>query len=177
MRETISSPPRTIMEVYRMLPEGTLAELINGVIYMSPAPKPHHQRISRLLILLLSEFIEQKKLGEIFNAPIDVFLGDDQNAVQPDLVFISSTNSHIVKETAIEGVPDLLVEILSPGNDQHDLVKKKDLYQAFGVREYWIVDPDTKKTLVYELRGKVYRLVSEQSGKIVSPLFQHTFEF
>ena len=70
----IVSPPRTIMEVYKMLPEGTLAELINGQIYMSPTPTNLQQRISRKLLIKLSDFVEANDLGEVFNAPLDVYL-------------------------------------------------------------------------------------------------------
>ena len=73
MNVEISSPPRTIMEVFKMLPEGTLAELINGQIYMSPTPTNLHQRISRKIVIKLSEFVEKNDL-EKFNSHLMMFL-------------------------------------------------------------------------------------------------------
>lgn len=76
--------------------------------------------------------------GTIVVAPMDVYF-DDNNIVQPDLIYVSNENSHILK-TRIEGVPDLLVEILSPSSGNHDKIRKKAVYERFGVQEYWIVD-------------------------------------
>lgn len=174
----IPSPPRTIMEVFKMLPEGTLAELINGQIYMSPTPTNLHQRISRKLEIKLIEFIERNFLGEIFHAPLDIYLDSEANAVQPDIIFISKENaSQPLDEVPYEGVPDLLVEILSPSNNKHDLVVKKELYEKFGVKEYWIVEPFSKEVTVYKLQGSSYILASKEIGKVHSPLLNYQFEF
>lgn len=128
MEEMISRPPRTIMEVYKMLPEGTLAELISGVLYMSPSPVRLHQRIVTMLSARISLYVEDNKLGEVYVAPFDVYLDECANAVQPDIVFVAKKNLSII-ERHIHGVPDLVVEVLSEGNKSHDLIKKKDLYQ------------------------------------------------
>jgi Uma2 family endonuclease len=174
----IPSPPRTIMEVYKMLPEGTLAELINGQIYMSPTPTNLHQRISRKLEIKLIDFIDRNFLGEIFHAPLDIYLDNEANAVQPDIIFISKENpSQPLDEVPYQGVPDLLVEILSPSNNKHDLVVKKELYEKFGVKEYWIVDPFSKEVTVYKLQGALYVLASKEIGKVHSPLLSYQFEF
>jgi len=172
------TPPRTLMEVYKMLPEGTLAELINETLYMSPAPTPKHQRIVRKLSSVISDFVEKKKIGEIFISPCDVFLDEISNAVQPDIVYIASYNSFIVKEDeSIQGVPDLIIEILSPGNSKHDKVIKKELYEKFGVKEYWIVNPDTKETTGYQLKDNVYSELGSFTGRIQSVLLNSPFEF
>jgi Uma2 family endonuclease len=174
----IPSPPRTIMEVFKMLPEGTLAELINGQIYMSPTPTNLHQRISRKLEIKLIEFIESNFLGEIFHAPLDIYFDSEANAVQPDIIFISKENaSQPLDEVPYKGVPDLLVEILSPSNNKHDLVVKKELYEKFGVKEYWIVEPFSKEVTVYKLQGSSYILASKEIGKVLSPLLNYQFEF
>ena len=174
----IPSPPRTIMEVFKMLPEGTLAELINGQIYMSPTPTNLHQRISRKLEIKLIEFIESNFLGEIFHAPLDIYFDSEANAVQPDIIFISKENaSQPLDEVPYKGVPDLLVEILSPSNNKHDLVVKKELYEKFGVKEYWIVEPFSKEVTVYKLQGSSYILASKEIGKVHSPLLSYQFEF
>ena len=123
--QSIKTPPRTMMEVFKSLPEGTLAELINGNLYMSPAPTPKHQRIIRKLTIAISSFVDNSNLGEVFIAPCDVFLDQHSNAVQPDIIFISNEQKSIVREDAIHGIPDMLIEILSPSNSDHDLIRKK----------------------------------------------------
>jgi Uma2 family endonuclease len=165
------------MEVYKMLPEGTLAELIDGSLYMSPAPTTKHQRIIGEVFKKLSSFTESHRLGEVFLSPCDVFLDELSNAVQPDLIYVSSSKSKIVKEDAIHGVPDLLIEVLSTGNSQHDLVRKKDLYEKFGVVEYWVINPETKDCIGYSLDNGVYIECGRLIGKIVFRIFPYELEF
>jgi Uma2 family endonuclease len=162
-----------------MLPEGTLAELVNGQLYMSPAPNTNHQRASGKIGFELRSFIEQHSLGETFHAPYDVYLDDEENAVQPDIVFVSTQNSSIIKPHGIVGVPDLVIEFLSTGNNKHDLITKKELYERFGVKEYWIIDPSTKESIVYKLRERQFQfeLAEQNVGKLFSPMFNQIFQF
>jgi Uma2 family endonuclease len=169
--ESIKIPPRTIMEVFKMLPEGTLAEIINGSIFMSPSPTTRHQVILRQLAFVIFDFIKHKRKGaEIFFSPYDVFLDEHSNAVQPDIVLVSAENKSIIKEDAIHGIPDMLIEILSPSNEDHDLVRKKDLYEKFGVPEYWIINPETKETVGFFLKDGKYRESGHYAGKIHSAI-------
>jgi Uma2 family endonuclease len=177
MQHHLQAPPRTAMEVYKMLPEGTLAEVIDGSLYMSPAPNTNHQKIVRSLFLKMFDYTASNHLGETFFAPHDVFLDEISNAVQPDIIFIASRNLSILKDDAIHGVPDLLVEVLSPGNVEHDTIKKKSTYEKFGVQEYWIVNPDTKEAIGYTQSNKLYVECGRFTGKIVSLLLKQQFEF
>jgi Uma2 family endonuclease len=178
MQETMLHPPRTIMEVFKMLPEGTLAEVIENTLYMSPTPTSQHQRLVRTLLRKLDALVEEQKLGEMFISPLDVFLDESSNAVQPDLFFIQSENIPMVNPNGhVHGVPDLIIEILSPGNKKHDTVRKKDLYEKFRVKEYWIVDPSTKTTTGYQLVENNFSLIGEFSGEIKSILLNHSFTF
>jgi len=176
MADLLERPPRTIMEVYRMLPEGTLAELIDGIIYMSPSPNDNHQAISMTLSIEMGSYIRKKKLGRLFAAPLDVFFDEESNAVQPDIIFIAEENIGIIKGQ-IFGVPDLIIEVLSPGSREHDTVKKKNLYEKFGVKEYWIIDPQTGDSIGYCLDGNQFKEFYRSNGKISSRLLDHTFEF
>lgn len=153
---------------FALLPEGTLAELLDGEIFMVPAPIPEHQRVSGKLYSLLLRFVERNQLGEIFFSPIDVFL-DERNVVQPDLIFISKARNSIVREKRIEGAPDWVAEILSEGNAYHDLKTKKKLYEKHGVLEYWIVDPMERSVEVFSNGESGFKLIaSSGSGKIAS---------
>jgi Uma2 family endonuclease len=177
MELLIERPPRTLMEVYEMLPEGTLAELIENQIYMSPAPVSAHQKLLFKIASILTEVVEKKEKGEVIIAPFDVKLDSSKNAVQPDITVILKTNPNQIQDGKYAGVPDLLVEVLSPGNKDHDLITKKDLYERFGVKEYWIVDPDTKLALVFSLQRQSYQKVGESIGKIRSLLLSADFDF
>ncbi len=179
MQSRSTSPPRTIMELYQMLPEGTLAELINGSIYMSPAPSPKHQSVIReLAFSILSYLRENSNKGELFFAPCDVFLDEQSNAVQPDIIFISEDNKSIIRQDAIHGIPNLIIEVLSPGNSEHDLITKRMLYEKFGVQEYWVVFPETEETIGFFLKAGNYLESGRHSHKIHSVLLNNTvFEF
>lgn len=172
---SIERHPRTEMEVFKSLPEGTLAEIINGKIYMSPSPTTAHQRVLRRISSALINFVEREKTGgEIFFAPFDVFLDEHANAVQPDIIFVSGQNRLIVKEDAIHGTPDLLIEILPPGNIEHDLVRKKALYEKMGVLEFWIITPDTKETVGFFLKDGKYSESGRYVGVIRSAILDNT---
>jgi Uma2 family endonuclease len=175
---SIDSPPRTMMEVFKMLPEGTLVELINNILYMSPPRFANHQIASKNIFRKLLELVEDKDKGLVFYAPLDVYLDEIENAVQPDLIVILRNNLKIIDEKGhIHGVPDMLIEILSKDNEDHDLIRKKQLYERFGVKEYWIIEPDSKLAMGFELKNKQYTLITEDIGLIKSNLLQVSFTF
>ncbi len=159
-----------------MLPEGTLAEVIDNQLFMSPSPTGKHQRVLTKLFLRIGLFIEQNGLGEVFAAPFDVFLDEERNAVQPDFFFVSKDNLSIVdNEGTVHGVPDLIIEILSPGNKTFDQVTKKELYERYGVKEYWTIDPGTRETKGYTLVGSKYQIITSSAGRISSHLLKAEF--
>jgi Uma2 family endonuclease len=169
MKPQLDIPPRTIMEVYKMLPEGTLAEVIENQIYMSPSPSFDHQDI---LIEIASQLRNHLKgRAKVAVAPFDIYLDESKNAVQPDIVVILNSSKGILNRKGhFHGVPEFVIEILSQGNRDYDLIRKKDLYQKFGVQEYWIVDPDTKLAMGFVLENNQYALKGEEIGTINSEL-------
>jgi|688.fasta_scaffold1036610_1 Uma2 family endonuclease len=170
------SPPRTILQAYRCLPEGTMAQLIQNQIIMSPAPLDRHQQISLELSSELFYFVKKNKLGAVREAPYDVYL-DEKNAFQPDILFVSNENIHLIKKDGLHGAPDLVIEILSPSNSKYDLKVKKDVYEQYGVKEYWIVDPEDKSVTGYTLKDGVFILLMKSLGKIQSALLGWSVEF
>ncbi len=98
------------------------------------------------------------------------------NAVEPDLIVVLNKNNSIIKDH-IHGVPDILIEILSPGNNKHDTVRKKNLYERFGVKEYWIIDPQTNEAIGFELNQNRFREIGTYHKKIVSLLLKNEFYF
>lgn len=136
-----------------------LYELLKGTLVRKSSPTLIHQRISRKLVFVIENYILQKKCGEIFYAPLDVVL-DEHTAPQPDLVYVSNENAAVLneEELVIVGTPDLVVEILSPGTAKRDKTLKKEIYEEFGVKEYWLVDPGNKTIEVYTLQNNHYEL-------------------
>lgn len=174
----VGSPPRTMMEIFKMLPEGTLAELIDNQIYMSPSPVFIHQITLKKIAKLLDDIIEETGKGFVIPAPFDVYLDEVSNAVQPDIVVILRANKGALDQLGhFKGIPDLLIEFLSPGNRTHDLVRKKDLYEHFGVQEYWVIDPETKLVMIFELKKGKYELIAEDIGIIKSELLNVSLTF
>lgn len=134
---------------YLELPDdGKRYEVIEGELIMSPAPHTSHQFISLNFVLKLATFVIEKKLGKICYAPVDVLLSET-NIVQPDILFVAADNLNIITEKNIKGVPDLIIEIVSPSSGYYDLVAKKEIYEQFGVSEYWIIDPMKQRVEIY----------------------------
>ncbi|MFJ1490805.1 Uma2 family endonuclease [Capnocytophaga canis] len=139
-------------------------ELLKGKIFkMSPAPSLKHQKISMNLSGLLWQFLRGKKC-QLFSAPFDVRLpkkdekGDNiHTVVQPDLCVICDESK--LDERGCIGAPDLIIEILSPGNSKKEMKNKFELYQESGVEEYWIVNPTDENILVNVLEDGKYRIL------------------
>lgn len=172
----MNRPPRTAMEVFKLLPEGTLCEVIENQLYMAPPPSDSHQKASVILLLQIGNYILENDLGEVRHAPYGVFL-DAENAVEPDLIFLTKERLHLIQKDGIHGAPDIIVEILSPNNRKYDSITKRNLYEKFGVKEYWIVDPETKLATGYEWKeGKYYEL-GTSTATLPSKLLRQTFSF
>jgi len=127
--------------------DGNRYEVIEGVLYMSTSPSSFHQWITKRIARVLMAQIDDTGIGETFWAPLGVFMpGCDP--VQPD-IFVVRTDDLAIVQTRIEGVPSLLVEILSPSNSSADTDVKRRAYARAGVPEYWIVRPARRDVLVY----------------------------
>jgi Uma2 family endonuclease len=159
-----------------MLPEGTRAEIIDGVLYMSPASLVNHQVVISTLLASFYNFTVKKRSGKVFTSPIDVYL-NEQNAFQPDIIFISKSNKGIIKDDGIYGAPDLVIEVLSPGTSRTDLTKKKIVYEKAGVKEYWVVDPKTKLATGFLLLKGKFEEFKKEKGKLSSSLLKHVIKF
>lgn len=154
---------RLTYDDYAALPDdGNRYELASGALeLLSPAPSPTHQMISHRLVTAFTNVCEKDYI--ILYAPLDVILAEDE-VRQPDIVVINRERQAIVTDRGIEGPPDLVVEILSPSTALKDRRDKKEVYAAYGVKEYWIVDPvhetieqwtyrEIDQTKRYELNG------------------------
>lgn len=161
--ETATWPPQgqwTYEDYVRLPRDGWQYEVIYGRLIVVPAPMPTHQQVVIRLGAALLNFLRHHPLGEVFPAPTDVLVPGKAEPVQPDLVFVAAERLHIVTKRAIEGAPDLAVEVLSPSTWLDDRRTKYALYADLGVREYWIVDADERTVEVFSLQEGRYGLVN-----------------
>ena len=158
---------------YCLLPEDrNQYELFDGELVMTPSPSARHQEIVTELAGALRNFVRKGSLGKVYVAPLDIIF-TEHTVVQPDILFISQERVKTVVQEKVEGAPDLVVEVLSPSTFYKDLRKKMAVYSQFGVKEYWIVDPE-RKTIELYCRGKEeLELASRFSAEetFESPLF------
>lgn len=162
---------RLSVNYYKILPEGAPYQLIEGNLIMTPAPNPRHQIILGNIVEEIRQFTREK--GIVLFSPIDVYL-DDENAFQPDLIFIFNERKEIIKKDGIYGAPDLVIEILSPSTAHYDLKEKFRVYERSGVKEYWIVDPELNSIEVYVNEGTKFSLITkvEKDGEAGSLLLK-----
>jgi Uma2 family endonuclease len=146
----------TATEFFQLPQSAQPTELIDGELLVSPSPVPEHQRVSRRLVILLNSIIPD---GELFYAPVDVYL-DEANVVQPDILWVAENSRCKIGDKRLEGPPDLIVEVFSPGTARKDKITKFRLYERHGVSEYWMVDPQERYLEVYRLESRQYILQS-----------------
>ncbi len=149
-------------------------ELINGEIVKRASPNSPHQNLFSELFILLGVFIKKNKLGKLYSAPFDVVL-DEENVPQPDIFFITKKREFIIEPNGpVIGAPDLVIEILSKSTAKYDRGIKKDLYEKFQVKEYWIADPKNASIEVYEIVEGKYKLVgyAAEEGVITSSVLE-----
>lgn len=142
---------------YAALPDdGNRYEVVDGVLYMAPAPTLAHQAANRWFLYYLTAHVQVPNLGQVFGAPTDVELpaGD---VLQPDVVVVLNSTSALFTKTRIIGTPDLIVEIASPGTSGYDRRQKQDAYARAGVKEYWIADPAAQTVELLMLENGAYR--------------------
>lgn len=137
------------IEDYYAIPEDVRVELIDGLIYNMGAPSTNHQHLAMEISYALMDYVKKNKgRCKVLFAPVDVQLDcDDKTMVQPDVLVICDDSK--INQRCIFGAPDLVVEILSPSTRKKDMSKKLAKYIEAGVREYWIVDPDEMRVIVY----------------------------
>lgn len=152
---------------YAAIPsDGRRYELLEGELYVTPAPSPLHQRVSKRLQRQLEAYFEGRLLGEVFNAPIDVIL-TPHDVFQPDLVVV--TQSSQISQRGIEGPPLLVVEILSPSTRVQDRGAKARRYAQLGIPHYWLVDPEIPRIECYRADSERYVLLLESEGQASTP--------
>jgi len=139
---------------YLALPETiNRVELIGGELVREPSPGASHQKIVGNLYYHLRRFVRRRRLGTVFLGPLDVVLGaeGEEEVFQPDILVVARDRLAIVGKV-VRGAPDLVIEVLSPSTTTRDREVKQRAYAHYGVREYWIVDPESRTIEVLSLR-------------------------
>lgn len=150
------SPPSvrfTYQDLVGLPSDGQRHEIVDGEHIVTPSPKTKHQQVSTNLAVALGLYLRQNPIGAIFVAPLDVALSN-VDVVQPDLLYIARERAGIITEQNIQGAPDLVVEILSPGTRTTDEVFKRALYERAGVTQYWLVDPELELITIHRRNAR-----------------------
>jgi Uma2 family endonuclease len=160
-----SKAPETILpgklgydDFWELPDDGNRYEIINGKLYVTPAPAMRHQLVSTRLMRALDRHVVSARIGHVFHAPTAVILGPHRQ-VQPDLLFISRERNKLVTSREVAGAPDLAIEIVSPSSKKTDRAVKSAAYADSGISWYWIVDPDERTVEEFRLETGQYHLV------------------
>jgi Uma2 family endonuclease len=149
---------------YAALPDdGKRYELLDGELFVMPAPSGWHQVIAGNLVWALEGYVRARRIGKVLFAPLDVIFADT-SVVEPDVVYLDSARLPLLGRRGVEGAAALLVEILSPSTTRRDREVKFALYARYGVPFYWIVDPEARVLEAYRLEGTAYVLAMRASG-------------
>lgn len=142
----------TLDDIYA-LPEGSRAELIDGMIYNMAPPSRNHQKILNYINTEINLYLRNKNgKCEVYPVPFAVFLNQDQvNYVEPDISVICDNSK--LNDRGCNGAPDWIIEIVSPGSRRLDYLVKLFKYRTAGVREYWIADLEKNRIMVYYFEG------------------------
>jgi Uma2 family endonuclease len=135
-------------------PPGVRLELVDGEIAVSPSPIPEHSLVVTELATLLNAYVAKHRLGRVL-MDVDTIFGE-HDVRRPDIFYFAKGRTHLIGEKAIEGSPDLCVEVTSPSSRRTDRKDKFELYAAGKVKYYWIVDPRQRTIEAYRLRGGQY---------------------
>ena len=146
---SILSHPRTYADLQRARETSDERwELIEGELFVAPAPSLMHQIVSHRLAVLLDRAIVEPGRGWVIEAPFDVYL-DEQDILQPDLVVVLQDRQDALHSAGLASAPSLAIEIISPSTASRDRVRKRRVFARHGVPEYWLVDPERGTVTIY----------------------------
>ncbi|MCA8969091.1 MAG: Uma2 family endonuclease [Planctomycetes bacterium] len=166
-----STTQLTYDDYLRLPDDGRRYEILDGELFVSPAPMTRHQRWLVRLTALCFDVLESNGVGIVLVAPIDVEMGP-HDIVQPELAVVRTERRSILHDTRIIGAPDLVVEVLSKSTARIDLGRKSARYAHAGVAEYLIVDPETRRVeRRTDPRGDRYESIETFTERVMSQVF------
>ncbi|MGE0447626.1 MAG: Uma2 family endonuclease [Vicinamibacterales bacterium] len=153
--------------------DGKRHELIDGEHYVTPSPNTKHQHIVGELHFLIRGWLEVHPVGRVFLSPFDVVF-TQFDVVEPDLLYMSNTRAaDVLTDLNVQGAPELVVEIASPGTRKRDASLKRTLYERTGVSEYWLVEPKGDRVRVYRREGARFAApvdLTREAGDVLTTL-------
>lgn len=156
--------------------EATMAEWVDGEVFVMSPVAEQHQEIIAFLIKVLGLHVEIHGLGKLLFAPYVMRLPGGRRGREPDLLFVTRGRADLVKRTYLDGAADLAVEVVSPESVGRDRGEKFVEYEAAGVKEYWLLDPDREQAEFYELGAdRRYRLAGLEAGVYHSRVVHNFF--
>ena len=151
-------------EEFLALPEPERAEWVDGRLVAMPGVTREHAQITTYLIRLLGAFLDEHAVGEILHDPFLMRLGDGQPARAPDLMFVAEVHASRLRDNYLDGPADISIEVISPGSRGTDRGDKYAEYEAAGVTEYWLFDPERRVAEFYRLANGRYELAPIVDG-------------
>jgi Uma2 family endonuclease len=166
-REPSSLPRMTYEEFLAWPHENQHVEWVNGRVVSMPPVGTEHGSVAVFLTTLLNLWVGHHHAGAVYCEPVSMKTAPTLPGRSPDVLFVSTANLARVKKSYVDGPADLVVEVISPDSRARDLGEKFAEYEQGGVREYWVIDPERKQALFYQLGGDGnYRLVAPDARGI-----------
>ena len=155
----------TVDDFFALVPDGQKADLIDGAIYMASPDSKRNDKLGGFIKFLVQGFAVVRGLGEVFGSRFAFELSPTR-APEPDIAFVSKARTYLVEETRMKGAPDIAVEVVARESRTRDYLEKKNLYEAAGVLEYWIIDALQRRAEFNRLIDGQYHLVPLEQNRI-----------
>ncbi len=159
--------PHTFEDFCALVREDQKADLINGVIYMASPENTDANELIGWLFTLMNLYVRRKKLGQMYVSRVALRLAD-KHGPEPDITFVRTEHLPRVKRGGIEGPADLAVEMVSPDSVERDYYLKRELYEQYGIPEYWIIDEMDQSVTLLRLKEGKYHEVRPRKGELNS---------
>jgi Uma2 family endonuclease len=166
----------TFEEYLKQSSDTRVCEWVDGEIITMPGASFEHQKLDKFLLTVINFYVESKDLGTVISSPFAMKLEAQRRGREPDILFVSKEREHLFQKTFLDGAADLAVEIISPESVGRDRGEKFVEYEAAGIKEYWLIDPERKQAEFYRLQSDgFYRLADISDGVFHSEILPGFF--
>lgn len=153
-----------------------ICEWVDGQVITMPGASFEHQTLDKFLLTIMNLYVESKDLGIVLSSPFTMKLEAQRRGREPDILFVGKQRLHLFKKTYLDGAADLAVEIISPESVGRDRGEKFVEYEAAGIREYWLIDPERRQAEFYRINSEgFYQLISTPEGVFRSEVLPEFF--
>jgi Uma2 family endonuclease len=172
----VADRPLTLEQFYELVDEDSNAELVDGVIVMTTPASTPHEMLFGFLFTLLKLYVEERGLG-IVGGSRSVVRISGYSGREPDIFFVRDDRRHIIQTQEITGPPDMIIEIISPGDTQREIISRQTQYEQIGVQEYWRIDQPRRRATIYQLApiGRFNPVLPKEAGILHSVVVEGFF--